>query len=145
MVVLKQYVHKEVILMAIPLHCPRCGVLIGMESVQTTLNRVPGMVDSEFADMNLPRCPGKIHHKDPVEFISTAFFGWIEKKLTLYPETGTSTEVKVYKGPKTRWALWLIYAVHLEPDERIFVNHAAIYKDEDGELTGKGLKELGLE
>ncbi|HXK38411.1 MAG TPA: hypothetical protein VJ579_05085 [Candidatus Paceibacterota bacterium] len=130
--------------MAIPLYCPSCQTLIGIEAESTTLNRALCMIDSEFADMNLPHCPGKIHHKDPVVFISSAFFGWIKKKKTFYPETGTTTEAKIYKGPKSWFALWLIYAVHLEPNERLFFNFAVIYKGPDGKLEGKGLEELGL-
>lgn len=131
--------------MAIPIFCPSCREVVGIEPESKTLLRIQHNISTDFLHIGLRTCPGKGMHEEKIHDEVLSFFGWLKLHHVHYPETNTDSRWYEYVGPKKRWAIHLLYLVRLERNDHLFVNHKMIFRTRRGGLLGDGLAELGLE
>lgn len=119
--------------MAIPLHCPSCGELVGMDEAFPAGLR-PG---SSIAKVI---CPGVGKHTPPTRTSIRRLFGLIERITVLYPETLTRTFLDEYTGPKSTFLLWL--AIMCSHGGRIIINGKLCWWDIGYGFCGDGAEEF---
>lgn len=99
------------------LYCPKCNAVVGVhrhpDYSATDLRRL----QSQTAKMI---CPGEGQHAEAFHTERRVCFGFVKRKTTHYPETGTSTFEDEYAGPKKKG--FLIFVLLLNPDHCIRVN-----------------------
>ena len=119
--------------MAIPLHCPGCGELVGVDNcIFAGLH--PGSLIAEIG------CPGKGKHQPSVRTTERKLFGLVERVTVKYPETHTSSSWNEYAGPKRPFYVWL--AIMLSDDNGIIVNGKWCWWDFKLGFYGDGAKEF---
>lgn len=86
--------------MAIPLYCPGCGEVVGVDN-SLFIGFHPGSSIAQIA------CPGKGNHQSGVRTITRMSLGLVKRVTIKYPETLTKHSWNEYIGPKRRFYVWL--------------------------------------
>lgn len=129
--------------MAIPISCPICGDIIGVESMRNTVSRV--MAGVPYSDALYTRdlvCPGEGMHAAPKRNEYFVYKNWVKHVTIYYPETNTESTFYVYLGPKTRFALWRAKFFGPLGEEDFFVDDKLVHYNSDDGHTGEVLKEF---
>lgn len=119
--------------MSIPLHCPSCRELVGVDDNLFAKTYRDSLI-AEIA------CHGKGKHQPPVRTIERKLFGLVERVTVKYPETYTSSWWNEYVGPKRRFYVWL--AIMLGGNDGIIINGKSCWWDLKLGFYGDGVEEF---
>lgn len=126
--------------MAIPISCPSCGDIIGVESERNTVSRaMAGISYSDIFYTSHLSCPGKGKHPEPRRTEYFVYKNWVKYVTIYYPETNTDSTFYQYYGPKTKFALWRSKFFGPLRGEDFFVDGKLVRWDSDGKHHGEVL------